>query len=276
MMESFFSYNVDIAEIALWAFTLFFFALVFYLRREDRREGYPLEADTTGRLEDAGFIWYPEPKERITRTGEAVLVGHGVRDERPVAAKRLAVWPGAPLEPTGDAMTAGVGPGAYAERADEPEMTWHGDPKIAPLRALPDFSIEDTDPDPRNAEVIGADGEVAGVITDVWVDQGEQFARYYEVALPAAPAAPPLPGPDGAPAPAPVASPVRVLLPVAFADFKPSRGVVEVGAILAHQFADVPRTRHPDQVTLLEEDKISGYFAAGLLYATPMRAEALI
>ncbi|TXM99400.1 photosynthetic reaction center subunit H, partial [Methylobacterium sp. WL103] len=30
--------------MVLYAFFLFFFGLVFWLRREDRREGYPLEA----------------------------------------------------------------------------------------------------------------------------------------------------------------------------------------------------------------------------------------
>ena len=41
-------------------------------------------------------------------------------------------WPGAPLEPTGDPMLAGVGPGSYAERADHPEKTYHGDDLLAP------------------------------------------------------------------------------------------------------------------------------------------------
>lgn len=32
---------VDVAQVVLYAFFLFFAGLVFYLRREDRREGYP-------------------------------------------------------------------------------------------------------------------------------------------------------------------------------------------------------------------------------------------
>jgi photosynthetic reaction center H subunit len=43
---------------------------------------------------------------------------------------------------------------------------------------------------------------------------------------------------------------------------------VTVGALLASQFAGVPTTRSPDQVTLLEEEKISAYYGAGMLYAT--------
>jgi photosynthetic reaction center H subunit len=49
-----------------------------------------------------------------------------------------------------------------------------------------------------------------------------------------------------------------------------------VHAILAEQFANVPKTRNPDQVTLLEEEKIMAYYGGGLLYATPDRMEPLL
>lgn len=35
----------DLAQISLYAFWLFFAGLVYYLRREDKREGYPLVSD---------------------------------------------------------------------------------------------------------------------------------------------------------------------------------------------------------------------------------------
>jgi photosynthetic reaction center H subunit len=38
----------------------------------------------------------------------------------------------------------------------------------------------------------------------------------------------------------------------------------------------VPSTRDPDKVTLLEEEKIAAYYAAGTLYATPGRTESLL
>ncbi|MEM9842223.1 MAG: photosynthetic reaction center subunit H, partial [Pseudomonadota bacterium] len=31
--------GIDLVDVSLWLFTLFFFGLIFYLRREDRREG---------------------------------------------------------------------------------------------------------------------------------------------------------------------------------------------------------------------------------------------
>lgn len=40
-----FTQNFDFAQLVLYAFWIFFFALVVYLRREDKREGYPLHSD---------------------------------------------------------------------------------------------------------------------------------------------------------------------------------------------------------------------------------------
>ena len=42
------------------------------------------------------------------------------------------------------------------------------------------------------------------------------------------------------------------------------------------QIAGVPRTKSADQVTLLEEEKITAYYGAGTLYATPERQEPII
>ncbi|MBV9775481.1 MAG: hypothetical protein JO143_00385 [Acetobacteraceae bacterium] len=34
---------IDVAQMTLYGFWIFFFGLIIYLRREDKREGYPLE-----------------------------------------------------------------------------------------------------------------------------------------------------------------------------------------------------------------------------------------
>ena len=49
-----------------------------------------------------------------------------------------------------------------------------------------------------------------------------------------------------------------------------------VQALLGAQFGNVPRTRSDAQITLLEEEKISAYYGAGTLYATPERQEPLV
>ena len=51
-----------------------------------------------------------------------------------LVAHLLAEQGGAPLEPVGDPLLAGVGPGAWAMRADRPDVDPHGAPKIVPLR----------------------------------------------------------------------------------------------------------------------------------------------
>ena len=168
-----------------------------------------------------------------------------------------ASHPGAPLDATLDGMRdadarlgAGLGPGAWADRADVPDATIEGHPKVVPLRAAPNFFVEPRDPDPRGMTVVGADGVSAGVVRDVWVDRSEPQVRYLELAVA-----------DGG----------TVLVPMNCCRVQGRAGVVRVKAILGRQFAAVPRTRLPDQVTLLEEDKIMAYFAAGYLYASAER-----
>ncbi len=63
-----FAQNVDVAQVAIWLFWLFFAALVFYLRREDKREGYPLRNEKGQRIN--GFPTPPGPKKFIHRPGQ--------------------------------------------------------------------------------------------------------------------------------------------------------------------------------------------------------------
>jgi photosynthetic reaction center H subunit len=61
-----------------------------------------------------------------------------------------------------------------------------------------------------------------------------------------------------------------------FVQLDGNRRRVTVDAVLARHFADVPATKHPDQVTLREEDRITAYYAGGTLYATPSRLGPLL
>jgi len=246
--------SVDITTLLFMAFVLFFLGLVIYLQRESRREGFPLEADTTGQLENANSA--PTPKEYRLADGETVLAPDGVRDPSTGNMKRLAVWPGAPYEPVGDPMSAAVGPSSYTMRDDKPDLTHENLPKIVPMRLLSAFDVAAQDADPRGMTVVGADGEAAGVISDIWVDRAEALVRYYEVELA-----------EGG---------RKVLLPFAFTDIKGKARQARVGAILASQFAGVPAHASPDQVTRLEEDQISAYYGGGTLYATSDRAEPVL
>ena len=58
--------NLDFAQIVLYAFWIFFFGLVYYLRREDKREGYPLHSP---RGPVQGWPAPPGPKPFVPREG---------------------------------------------------------------------------------------------------------------------------------------------------------------------------------------------------------------
>ncbi|MFZ9327412.1 MAG: photosynthetic reaction center subunit H, partial [Polynucleobacter sp.] len=160
------------------------------------------------------------------------------------------------IEPTGNPMLDGIGPGAYANRADVPDHMPEGGPRIVPMRLLSDFSVARQDIDPRGLNVVGADGVRGGTIKEIWVDRLEMMIRYLELET------------------TPEAGARRVLLPMNFA--RVGRNQVSVKAVLGKHFAKVPATKSMEQITLLEEEKIMAYFGAGTLYATPERSEPLV
>jgi photosynthetic reaction center H subunit len=243
---------LDAAQVMLYVFWAFFFALIFWLRKEDRREGYPLETDPGGHVGRVGLLM-ARPKIFRVRNGDVFTAPNLKRDTRPIAARRVGAWPGAPLVPTGNPLVDGVGPAAWAERADRPDQTWDNRDKIVPSRIDPHYAVASGDPDPRGMPVLGADGKLAGTVRDIWVDRSEHVVRYLELDTAA---------PGGGP----------LLVPINLAKFRPNH--IKVKALLAHQFADAPRIKAPNSVTFLEEDRICAYFAGGHLYATPGRTEA--
>ena len=247
---------IDVAQIALYVFWIFFAGLIYYLHREDKREGYPLESDRSGgRIKVQGFPAIPKPKIYRAHDGHITISPRDEHDPRTIMAKPSAPFPGAPLIPTGNPMVDAVGPASYALRATYPDTMLSGEPMIVPLRIDPNFSISLKDFDPRGMEVYGADKVPGGVVTDVWVDRAEPQIRYLEVETTNA---------------------RRVLLPIYYTRFDKVRRRVKVKSILGSQFATVPAHASPDQVTRREEDQIMAYFASGHLYATAARAEPLI
>ncbi|EXJ15542.1 photosynthetic reaction center subunit H [Imhoffiella purpurea] len=252
---------IDVAQLTIWAFWFFFAGLVYYLRQEDKREGYPLDSDRTersgGRVKVVGFPALPEPKTFILPHNAGTVVAPRV--EAPMAklnATPSAAFPGAPLDPVGDPMLAAVGPGASPDREKHPDLTLEGQPKIVPMRVATEFSIADKDPDPRGMTVVGLDGETAGTITDVWVDRSEPQIRYLELKV--------------------AANGKQALVPIGFCVFNKKERKVKVASIKAAHFANVPVLSKPDQVTLYEEDKVGAYYAGGKLYATSERYGPLL
>lgn len=245
---------VDLAQIILYLFWIFFAGIIFYLVAEGHREGYPMESE--GLPGSAPILGWPIPAPKTFKlaNGKEVTVPELDRPEPPQNTRRDGMSVGNPYIPTGDLMTSGVGAGAYAMRADVPDMDLHGQPIIRPLRILNGFDVSKNDTDPRGLPVVGTDNKVAGKVVDMWVDTCEMLFRFVEIEL--------------------ADSAKRVLLPVPFARI--TAASVKAHSIYAAQFAQVPVTKSADQVTMLEEEKISAYYGAGTLYADPMRAEPLL
>jgi photosynthetic reaction center H subunit len=245
---------LDTAQVVLYAFWVFFAGLIIYLRREDKREGYPLESDRSGRIQVVGFPRPPAPKTFLLSHGRGTRTAPRAETPALVAAEPVGGWPGAPLEPTGDPMRDGVGPAAYAMRTDAPDLAEDGEPKLRPLRIATQFHVAPRDPDPRGMAVVAADGGLAGTVADIWVDRSEPQIRYLEVDT----------------------GERRVLLPINFSRIDGQRRQIRVASIFARHFADVPGIANQDQVTAREEDRITAYYAGGHLYADPSRAEPLL
>jgi photosynthetic reaction center H subunit len=251
---------IDVAQVVLYVFWGFLVLLILYIRREDKREGYPLESERSGLVTVRGYPDIPSPKTFLLADGTTVQAPRngGGADRRDIKATPAAVWPGAPLVPDGDAMADGVGPASFTQRLDIPDVNFHGAPKIVPLRSLSGFFLEERDPDPRGMEVVGADGEVGGIVRDVWVDRAEYIIRYLEVEV------------------GDKAKKRNVLLPATLSRISGKSRKVNVNSILGSQFASVPVHKRPDVVTRLEEDRICAFYAGGNLYATAARAEPLL
>jgi photosynthetic reaction center H subunit len=240
---------MDVAQMTLYVFWLFFAALVIYLRREDKREGYPLESSRSRQIRIEGWPPLPKPKTFILPFGGVSIAPKSSAPE--VRALGTPPWPGAPQLPSGNPMIDGVGPASYAERADVPDLTIDGHPRIVPMRIATEFTVEERDPDPRGMPVAGADDVIGGVVSDIWVDRGEPQIRYLEVEV------------EGQ------AGKRKVLLPINLT--RVTSQYVKVQSILGRHFADVPGFANPDQVTLREEDRVCAYYAGGTLYAEPSR-----
>ena len=59
-------YNIDLASVLLYVFWAFFAGLIWYLHRENKREGYPLVSDrANSSLELVGF---PAPPPTTSKT----------------------------------------------------------------------------------------------------------------------------------------------------------------------------------------------------------------
>ena len=246
----------DVTEMVFWAFVLFFIGLLVYLRREDRREGYPLEDEVTGRVDTPGGVLSgatPKTFKMPFGRGTVTTPTKG-RETVDIAAKRTFASPGAPYYPTGNPLADGIGPAAWADRAKHTDLDGEGRNRIVPIGAAEHIAVHARDADPRGMTVIAADGAVAGTVSDLWVDRAEHVIRYLEVDTGSA----------------------KILAPMAMSKVNGSKRQVVIDAINAADFAGVPQPVTPGQVTFYEEERIVAYFGGGYLYANRARQEPIL
>lgn len=250
--------TIDFAQVALYLFWLFFFGLIIWIQRENMREGFPLESEVDGSDAGASPFGMPSPKTFKLPHGKGEIVRpdpESEKDPRSFAMERTSPFSGSPYEPTGDPLADGIGPAAYCLREDEPDLMHDGAVKIVPMRAAPEFSIARNNRNIMGFNVLGTDGEVGGTVKDVWVDKAEQLIRYVEIELP-----------DG----------TARLIPFTLCIVSWWGPNLKVHSLKASQFAGVPTTRNPDQITFREEDRIAAYWCGGKLYADKAREESQV
>jgi len=248
--------NFDLASLAIWLFWLFLAVLIFYLQRENMREGYPLENDEGEDSANQGPFPLPSAKTfKLPHGRGEITVPDGAREDRDLALSRTNNANGYPMEPTGNPMVDGVGPASWAPRRDVPELDGQGHPKIIPMAAAENFHVS-AGRDPRGMRVISGDNKTVGKISDMWIDEAEQMVRYLEVELDASSG-------EG-----------KRLIPMAMSRI--SANGVAVRSIFGEHFNGVPKHASDTQVTMLEEEKISGYYAGGTMYASEARMGPLI
>ena len=120
---------IDVAQVVLYAFWIFFAGLIFYLRREDKREGYPLESDRSAQRHACrASRRCPSPKTFLLRDGgtrhRRRRAERDQRRSRAAPGRRLARR-AAGADRQSDARRRR--PWRLGERADVPDLTFDGD-----------------------------------------------------------------------------------------------------------------------------------------------------
>ncbi len=246
MVPGAFTSQLDATQILVAIFFLLFAALIYYLRREDKREGYPLWDVTPRTVPIEGFPPVPPTKVYLLMEGGTTTMPHRFE---PSATRALPAenYFGSPLIPIGDAMLAEVGPGAYPMRKAEPLLS-EGTPQVQPMRVAQGWDVMRGDTDPRGMRVLDAGKTEVGTVTDLWVDRGVKILRYLEVELDGDPGAP------------------HVIVPLFRTNIREKRRVVLIDAMLAGHVRLAPRLANPDVITAREEDQVNAYFSAAHMY----------
>ena len=158
---------VDVAQVVLYAFWIFFAGLVFYLRREDRREGYPLEIRGRPRPGDAARS-DPDPVAEavppLQRPGEERAPDRRRAPPWNYRGHKHEVWPGAPLEPDTDGLHDAIGPAPTPTARTATTRPGTARSASCPCGSPTTSWSTNSGPNPIGMSVFGADRQVAGTV----------------------------------------------------------------------------------------------------------------
>jgi len=241
--------DIDVAFLCVVAFVIFFLGLVYHLRQEDKREGYPLLSLRGGSKPRValmeGFPPLPRPKTFHLPHGHGTVTVP--RRDPPEHLRNVEGRPvyGTPLDAT-NPLDVGIGPAAWQpDKPTYPDLTFEGDPKIISLNAHPAYYINSGDPDPRGLLLYGLDREPVGRIVDIWFNQAEYDARYFSYAI------------DGRIG--------QFLAPVFLCVLDMKNKMARVNTLTARQLRNNP-VRAGEVISWRDEDRVNAYFAGGVLY----------
>ena len=88
---------IDVAQIVLYMFWAFFAGLIYYLLRENHREGYPMDSGRENGPKIDGWPAVPEPKVFKTQDGHTYLSPDLARPDVEYSGQPTHGWNGAPL-----------------------------------------------------------------------------------------------------------------------------------------------------------------------------------
>ena len=239
--------HIDLPQLAFWLFALAFVAICYFLRKNDKREGYPLKASpfTGERLRGAPLA--APPLTYLLNEGGATSTPHEY-PAPPGAVLPFYRFDGTPFRPAADLLRTPLGPGAWVMRSNEPMRTENGDLLLQPLRLCGPWSVGDGEANPCGMAVFDTRWRPVGIVADVWIDRGIRIIKHLEVEL--------REGLGGG----------RVLVPIFHVAINERAREIRVTALSDHEFAAIPMPAAPDRITAREEDQLNCYFAAGRFY----------
>ena len=250
---------IDVAQLVLYVFWIFFAGLIYYLAARTSARAIRWRR-TNGRERDvrASRRSRAQDLHMLAHGGEATVPEHDARRDRCSGRAGIALWPARRWCPPATRCSTASGPGAYAERADVPDTDFEAHAKIVPLRVAD--RLRRRAARPRSARHDGRSAPTARSAAP-WSTCGSTSSE----------AIVPLPRGRGRRA----GGKRHVLLPMNFArDPAPRRrqGARDPRRPVRRR-AGHARARPGDHA---RGGKIMAYYGAGTLYAEPSRQEPLL